>query len=262
MLMLMATMTIGLGSCHQRAEAQDPPVYTYRIINTFPHRTQAFTQGLVFADGFLYEGTGGKGTSHLSKIDLKTGKVLQQVSLPDHFWGEGITLFADRIYQLTWKGQLGYTFARGTLKPGPRFKYQGEGWGLTHNSTHLIMSDGSHRLYFRDPNSFAVVRTLNIHDRNRAVSRLNELEYVKDRIYANIWMTAQIAVIDPNSGQVTAWIDLAGLKARHRNADVLNGIAYDAAGDRLFVTGKWWSKLYEIALVASDRTLDENHSRR
>lgn len=247
--MLLYTMTLGLGSCRQEAEAQGTPVYSFRIVNVFPHRTEAFTQGLIYADGFLYEGTGGKGTSHLCKVDLPTGKVLKQISLPDHFWGEGITLFGERIYQLTWKGGLAYTFDRQTLAPGKRFKYKTEGWGLTHNGTHLIMSDGSNRLTFRDPNTFAIIRTIAVRDRGRPIPQLNELEYIQGSIYANIWMTSQIAIIDPASGRVTAWINLGDLKARHRNADVLNGIAYDAHGDRLFVTGKWWSRLYEIVLV-------------
>jgi len=247
--MLMYALTTSTGSCRKQAEAQETPVYTYRVVNTYPHRREAFTQGLIFHDGFLYEGTGQRGESNLSKLDLATGQVLQQVLLPDHLWGEGITLFGDLFYQLTWKGRLGYRFDRETLAPRGRFTYRSEGWGLTHDGTHLIMSDGTRRLTWRDPNTFAVVRSVKVSDGGRPVKWLNELEWVDDHIYANVWRTSLIAIIDPASGQVRAWLDLAALKAQHRDGGVLNGIAFDPATRRLFVTGKWWSKLYEIEIL-------------
>lgn len=251
-LMLLHALTVGTGSCQKKAEPEGTPVYSYRIVNRYPHRREAFTQGLVFHDGYLYEGTGGEGTSNLSKVDLATGAVLKQVSLPDHLFGEGITLFGNLIYQLTWKGHLGYRFDRETFEPRERFKYRTEGWGLTHDGTHLIMSDGTHRLTWRDPNTFAVQRSLKVQDQGHTVKRLNELEWVVDRLYANVWMTPLIAIIDPESGQVNAWLDLGGLKARHRDGGVLNGIAYDAEHRRLFVTGKLWSTLYEIEVLETE----------
>ncbi|MFC1765359.1 glutaminyl-peptide cyclotransferase [Planctomycetota bacterium] len=248
-MMLLYALTTGTGSCQKQTEAQGTALYTYETVHTYPHDREAFTQGLIFVDGTLYEGTGDYGKSTLRRVDLATGRVKKQVHLPNHLWGEGLTLMGDRIYQLTYKAGLGYIYDRDSLNPLGQFKYQGEGWGLTHNGQHLIRTDGSEFLIYHDPNGFAEVKRVRVHDGPRPVARLNELEMINGQIYANIWQTEQIAIIDPADGRVTAWINLEGLKAKHPYADVLNGIAYDQQQDRLFVTGKLWSALYEVKLV-------------
>jgi len=219
------------------------------VVKVHPHRSSAFTQGLVFADGFLYEGTGMYGRSTLCRTKLKTAKVLERRILPRQYWGEGITIFNDRIIQLTWKAHLGFVYQKDSLKFLHKLKYSTEGWGITHDTQHLIMSDGSSTLYFRDPDTFATVHTIQVTGEQGPVSNLNELEYIKGRVFANVWQTNRIAIIEPHTGRVTAWIDLHDLAAKHPRADVLNGIAYDAQADRLFVTGKFWPALYEIELI-------------
>ncbi len=228
------------------------PVYSYRVVNVYPHDPNAFTQGLAFFDGFLYEGTGLRGQSSLRKVELESGRVLQQVDLPDQYFGEGIALWEDRIFQLTWQARVGFMYDRERFSLLGEFAYATEGWGLTQDGTHLIMSDGTAYLYFLDPTTLAVVRQVEVRDGAQPVIRLNELEYVEGEIYANIWQTDRIARIDPADGQVVAWVDLAGLLPpadRGQPVDVLNGIAYDPAGRRLFVTGKLWPKLFEIELI-------------
>lgn len=227
------------------------PVWTYRVVKEYPHSTDAFSQGLVFHDGSLYEGTGIQGKSSLSKIELDTGKVLKQVRLNDQLFGEGIAILDDRIYQLTWKNRIGLIFDLKTLEYKDKFHYAGEGWGLTTDGTHLIASDGSSVLRFIDPKTFKVVKTLRVHDGRRPVDQLNELEYVNGQIFANVYQTNYIAVISAKTGQVSAWVDLSGLRPKSTwlNPDaVLNGIAYDAKEKRLFVTGKLWPKLFHIRL--------------
>jgi glutamine cyclotransferase len=225
------------------------PIYAYRVANVYPHRPEAFTQGLVFVDGFLYEGTGMHGRSTLCRIKLETGKVLDRRVLPRQYWGEGLTIFKNHIIQLTWKAHIGFVYQKGTLNFLHKLKYETEGWGITHDTQHLIMSDGSATLYFRDPNTFATVRTIQVTDEQGPVRDLNELEYVKGRIFANVWQTDRIAIIDPQTGRISVWIDLHDLAAKHPYADVLNGIAFDAQQDRLFITGKFWPALYEIELI-------------
>jgi glutaminyl-peptide cyclotransferase len=227
------------------------PVSSYRIVRIYPHDPQAFTQGLVYADGVLYEGTGLTGQSAIRKVRLENGAVLQQRRLEPHYFGEGIALWQSSIVQLTWQSQIGFVYDLRTFEPRRSFAYTGEGWGLTQDGRHLIMSDGSATLRFLDPETFKTVRSLTVRDGGVPVRSLNELEVVKGEIFANVWQTDRIARISPRTGQVTGWIDLSGLLDPHDRpgTDVLNGIAYDAAGDRLFVTGKKWPKLFEIAIV-------------
>jgi len=227
------------------------PVSGYRIVKIYPHDRQAFTQGLQYADGVLYEGTGLNGRSSIRKVKLENGSVLQQRTLDSRYFGEGITVWRQSIIQLTWQSEVAFVYDRDTFEPVKTFTYRGEGWGLTHDGTRLIMSDGSASLRFIDPLTFKETGRLAVHDGAAPVQKLNELEVVKDEIFANVWQTNRVARINPKTGAVTGWIDLSGLLDPRDMAgvDVLNGIAYDAAGDRLFVTGKLWPKLFEITLA-------------
>jgi len=229
------------------------PIYSYEIINTYPHDRAAFTQGLVFAEGgFLYEGTGLYGQSSLRQVELNTGTVAKIHRLPDTCFGEGITLWKDKLIQLTWQEHVGFVYAKDSFRLVKTFTYPTEGWGLTHDGKRLILSDGTSTLYFLDPESFQEIGRLEVRDQGVPVTWLNELEYINGEIYANVWQTDYVAVISPETGQVLRWVDLAGLLSagdRSQPVDVLNGIAYDAQGDRLFVTGKLWPKLFEIQLV-------------
>lgn len=228
------------------------PVYTYTIVNTYPHDRQAFTQGLVFDQGGLYEGTGLRGQSSLRRVDVTTGAILQRRPLAARFFGEGITVLGEQIMQLTWRSHVGFVYDRRNFILLRQFTYDTEGWGITHDGSRLIMSDGTSNLYFLDPKTFQEISRVEVRDHTGPVHRLNELEYIQGQVYANIWQTDRIARIDPGTGWVTAWIDLTGLlplEDRLQGADVLNGIAYDAERDRLFVTGKLWPKLFEIKIV-------------
>jgi glutaminyl-peptide cyclotransferase len=239
----------GLPGC---SNSDGIPVYSYNIVNTYPHDRDAFTQGLVLDDGFLYEGTGLLGHSSLRRVELETGAVLQIHELPDQFFGEGITIYGNRVIQLTWQSNVGFVYDKTSFELLQQFNYSTEGWGITHNGTHLIMSDGTPTLHFRDPQTFEETSQLSVFDNNGPVTKLNELEYVQGEIYANVWQTDRIARISPETGQVVGWIDFEGLltaEDRTEPVDVLNGIAYDAQADRLFVTGKLWPKLFEIELV-------------
>jgi len=226
--------------------------YTYEVINTFPHDQKAFTQGLVFENGVLYEGTGLPGRSTLRKVELETGRVLKMHKLSPEFFGEGITVYGDNIIQLTYEANVGFVYDKDTFELLRKFNYSTEGWGITHNGTHLIMSDGTPKLYFLDPETFEQVSRIIVYDHNIPVWGLNELEYVEGQIYANIWPTERIARIASETGQVLGWIDMKGLLTQQdysRTLDVLNGIAYDKENGRLFVTGKLWPKLFEINLI-------------
>ena len=227
------------------------PVYTYQIVRAYPHDTEAFTQGLEYLDGFLYEGTGWNGRSSIRKVKLETGDVVQRRAVGREHFGEGITIWKDDLFELTYTSQIAFVYDRRTFVPKKTFSYVGEGWGLTHDATSLIMSDGTSALRFLDPATFRERRRVTVTDGGVPVKSLNELEFVKGDIYANVWTTDFIARIDPATGRVTGWIDLRGLlPLREQVSDaVLNGIAYDAAGDRLFVTGKLWPRLFEIKLV-------------
>ena len=229
--------------------AKKTPVFNYVLVKAYPHDPQAFTQGLIFLNGFLYESTGLQGRSSLRQVELESGKVLKHYGLPAHFFGEGLTHWKDRLIQLTWKSGTGLVYERETFRLLKKFAYASEGWGLTQDGRHLIMSDGSARLYFLDPDTFREIRRLEVHDDGRPIQNLNELEFVNGEVLANVFMTDRIARISPKSGRVTGWIDCKGLLSpqdAHRPVDVLNGIAYDAGAGRLFVTGKLWPKLFEI----------------
>ena len=227
------------------------PLYTYRIVRTFPHDPNAFTQGLQFLDGVLYEGTGLNGRSSIRKVQLETGKVLQERAISPEYFGEGITVWKNDLLELTWQSHVAFVYEKATFEPKKRFSYPGEGWGLTHDGTNLIMSDGSDELRVLDPTTFAEKRRIKVTAAGSPLRNLNELEYVKGEIFANIWQTDYVARIAPESGRVVAYIDLRGLltPAERAKTDVLNGIAYDAARDRLFVTGKLWPKLFEINVI-------------
>jgi len=248
------------------------PVYGYEIVNTFRHDGDAFTQGLIFKDGFLYESTGQEGDSSLRKVDLQTGKVLQKHNLDDDVFAEGMTALGDKIYQISWQNNTCFVYNASDFKSIQEFRYSGEGWGLTNDGANLIMSDGTHLIKFIDPQSFTVKRTMPVFQATgKPLYLLNELEYVKGEIWANIWHSEQtatgtrqgqmlnlgkpnyIARINPESGNVVGWIDLAGISPQDSGEDdenTLNGIAYDAVGDRIFVTGKNWKRLFEIKLKA------------
>jgi glutaminyl-peptide cyclotransferase len=226
-----------------------PAKHGYQIVNIYPHDSGAFTQGLIFVDGKLYEGTGQEGRSSLREVDLQTGRVLKKVDVPEPFFAEGITLLNGKIYQLTWQHQIGFIYNAQTLEKTGQFQYTGEGWGITNDGHSLIMSDGSNRIRFIDPDSFRVTKTIAVTDGRTAINELNELEYVNGEIYANIWHDQRIVTIDPQNGRVTGWIDLSGLLqpgAVHDEEAVLNGIAFDQSGNRLFVTGKLGPQLFEI----------------
>ncbi len=236
----------------EAARGDEVPVYSYEVVNSWPHLKGHFTQGLVYHDGKLYESTGRYGSSQLCRVDLKTGEVKKKVDVDQQYFAEGMTIFGDRIFQLTWQAHKGFIYDLKDFKQLGEFVYEGEGWGLTNDSQSLIMSDGTNKLRFIDPQTFTVLRTIAVYDHSQPLLDLNELEYVKGEIYANIWHSDRIVCIDPGSGKIIAWIDLTGLRRPEDNDDsdnVLNGIAYDDKNDRLFVTGKRWSKLYEIRLV-------------
>ena len=227
--------------------------YSYRVIASYPHDPAVFTQGLLFADGKLYESTGGYGESSLRTLDLASGRVLRERRLPDDRFGEGLALTGERLHQLTWKAGIGLIHEARSLAPIGEFHYAGEGWGLAANAEGLVMSDGSAELRFLDPAALTEVRRLPVRDGTEPVTGLNELEYVEGDLYANVWPTDRIAIINPASGQVRGWLDLTGLLPlvfRNPRTDVLNGIAYDAAEKRLFVTGKHWPRLFQIEVTA------------
>jgi len=227
------------------------PVYGYTVVRTYPHDRTAFTQGLQFVDGFLYEGTGLNGRSTIRKVKLETGEVIQSRPVPAQYFGEGIVVWKDTLIELTWRSQIALVYDRESFAPRRTFAYAGEGWGLTHDGTSLIMSDGSDALRFLDPSTFAERRRIHVTAGGVPLRDLNELEYVNGQIFANVWQTDYIARIAPDSGRVVGWIDLTGIlpAAERAGTDVMNGIAYDAARRRWFVTGKLWPRLFEISLV-------------
>ena len=241
-----------LTSCRDRSQPDSAPVYTTRALKTYPHDPQAFTQGLVYEDGFLYESTGLHGRSSLRKVALTSGAVLQSKSIAEEYFAEGITILEDRIIQLTWQSGTAFVYDKKTFKLLDKFQYDGEGWGITHDGTRLIMSDGTDKLRFIDPHTFAEYHSIYVLDGDTSVTNLNELEYIDGSIYANVWETTKIAIISPDTGLVTSWIDLAGLydpKGWAADAKVPNGIARDKKNNRLFVTGKLWPNIYQIKLI-------------
>jgi len=226
------------------------PVLNIKILKTYPHDPHAFTQGLEYFDGFLYESTGETGQSSVRKVDLESGKVLQKVDLGREYFGEGLTIFRGKIYQLTWLSKIGFVYDMKTFRKLRDFHYYGEGWGLAHDGANLILSDGTNALRFLDPETLAVTRTLEVYAGKEAVTKLNELEYIGNDIYSNVWHENRIAWIDARTGQVRDWIDLSALAAQEQKEPegVLNGIAFDAARRRFFVTGKDWAHLFEIQI--------------
>jgi glutaminyl-peptide cyclotransferase len=236
----------------QREEMPTAPEYTFKIIHSYPHDPQAFTQGLCYHNGFFYEGTGLNGRSSLRKVRLETGEVVQRVDLSPEYFGEGIAILHNQIVQLTWQSHVGFVYDVSDFHLLRRFSYPGEGWGLASNGTDFFMSDGSDEIRVLDGRTLREKRRIKVRDEAAAVTELNELEFVEGQIFANIWQTDRIARISPATGKVLGWIDLAGLLGpmyRRKPDAVLNGIAYDAKGKRLFVTGKLWPKIFEIRLV-------------
>jgi glutamine cyclotransferase len=235
-----------------------PDIYTYKIINIYPHDKEAYTQGLEYRNGYLYEGTGRKGTSFIRKVELETGKTLQQKDLDTAYFGEGITIFNNKIYQLTWQSGIGIVYDLETFEKEKEFKYtkSREGWGLTNNGEHLIKSDGTERIWFLNPETLIEESYIEAYTNKQKVEKLNELEFINGKIYANIWQKNSILIVNPASGKVEGVADLISLKAKisqeqnlSDDDDVLNGIAFDKENNRMFVTGKHWSKLYEIELI-------------
>lgn len=245
---------LGLLASSATATANDdaaPARIAYSVVATYPHDRLAYTQGLVFTDGALYESTGLYGRSTVRRVNLKTGKPELIRPLAAHHFGEGLTVFGERLIQLTWRSGTALTYTRRDIRPSGQFRYGTEGWGLTHDGEHLIMSDGSATLYFLDPITFSEVRRVEVRDHRGPVRFLNELEFVGDQVFANVWQSSNVIRIDPASGQVTGVIDLSELVARMRtepSADVLNGIAYIPGSGRLLVTGKQWPRIYAITL--------------
>lgn len=249
---MMAALACAPATVAQRNRA---PVQGYKIVATFPHDTAAFTQGLVFADGELYESTGLEGESTLRRVDLTTGRTLQRLDVPAEYFAEGLALVGDELLQLTWQHHLGFVYDRKTFKQKRTFTYKTEGWGIAYDgASRLVMSDGSDTLFFLDPRTLAVTRTLRVQDAGRPIGNLNELEWIEGEIWANVWLTDRIARISPVTGEVNAWIDLASLwpvaQRPSPGEQVLNGIAYDKTTRRIFVTGKKWPRLYQISVGA------------
>jgi glutaminyl-peptide cyclotransferase len=252
MRFFILALAFAAAACGPATQASGVPEYTYQIVHTYPHDSTAYTQGLVFHDGLLYEGTGLEGRSSIRKVKLETGEVLQKRDIPPEYFGEGIILWKDRLIELTWKGEKGFIYDLATFAPRGQFEYPGEGWGLTDDGKRIIMSDGTAQLRFWDPETLKETGRITVTDEGQPVPQLNELELVKGEVYANVYQTDRIARINPGTGKVIGWIDLTGILRpadRTGETDVLNGIAYDASRDRLFVTGKLWPKLFEIKLT-------------
>lgn len=259
-LLVFAALNVGCqNGANPNIPANRPPANAnapagFQIVNVFPHDPEAYTQGLLFTDGMLLESTGREGQSSLRRVEVQTGKVIKKVEVPEPYFAEGLALLNGKLYQLTWQHGVGFIYDAATFNKLGEFKYSGEGWGLTTDGNSLVLTDGSHRIRFLDPETFAVRKTVSVLDNGRVIDSLNELEYVKGEILANVWHQERIARIDPSTGRVKGWINLTGLREASGATDeegVLNGIAYDAAGDRLFVTGKLWPKLFEIRLKQS-----------
>ena len=260
LILVLALASLSI-QCQPRANGDLPPKgpesptngpvprYGYQIVNIFPHDSNAFTQGLILMDGKLLESTGEEGRSSLRRVELETGKVLKKVDVPSPYFAEGIAMLNGKVYQLTWQHQIGFIYDAQTFEKQGQFNYEGEGWGLATDGQSLILSDGSSRIRFLNPTDFKVTKTINVVDGTEPVDQLNELEYVNGAIYANVWHDNRIAIIDPQNGHVNAWLDLNGLMPEGELQDqeaVLNGIAYDQANNKLYVTGKLWPRLFEI----------------
>ncbi len=252
MRVLILSAAMALCACSP-AQPAGVPVYGYEVVHAYPHDPGAFTEGLFYLNGFLYESTGLEYQSTIRKVRLETGEVVQKHDLPGQYFGEGIVNWKDRLIGLTYTSQVGFVYDLANFEPKSQFQYQGQGWALTQDGKRIIMSDGTADIRFWDPETLKETGRITVTDQGQPVKNVNELEWIKGEIYANVWQTSRIARIDPNNGKVIAWIDLTGLLSKADEAsgrvDVLNGIAYDAEHDRLFVTGKKWPKLFEIRLV-------------
>jgi glutamine cyclotransferase len=261
--LLILLLLVGIASCKKEVQIPPPPIanppqpttevplYTYEVVNTYPHDPNAFTQGLQVVGNYFIEGTGVEGKSDLRRVEIKTGKVLKSVKLADYYFGEGITVLKGKIYQLTYTSGIGFVYDLTTFAKVDSFRYQGDGWGLTNDGTNLIMSNGTDSINFIDPNTKQTIRTIQVKESGYKIENINELEYINGEIFANIWQTERIIRIDPQTGNITSAINLFGIlppQDRTSETDVLNGIAYDTKNDRLFVTGKNWSKVFEIKL--------------
>ncbi len=237
-------------------EKTKAPISAIKVINVFPHDPEAFTQGLVYHQGYLYESTGLHGKSTLRKVDLKTGKIIKIIKLAPEYFGEGITILGNNIYQLTWQNKTGFVYDLEKFKKIKTFSYEGEGWGITTDGQYLFMSNGLAVISCADPMTFAVIRKIIVHEGRKQIGNLNELEFIKGEIWANVFQTDMIVRISPITGDVLGWIDLSllySLIPKHKNIDVLNGIAYDRNRDRIFVTGKLWPNIFEIKVLIKDQ---------
>ena len=252
MRIVIAVAALAAYSCGPATEASGIPEYGYNVIHTYPHDPRAYTQGLFYLNGFLYESTGLNGQSSIRKERLETAEILERHDIPEQYFGEGIVNWKDRLLEITWRTQVGFLYDLASFSLKGQFAYPGEGWGLTQDGKRIIMSDGSSELRFWEPETLRETGRVRVTADGVPIDQLNELEWVKGEVYADIWQTSRIARIDPSSGKVVGWIDLSGILSPTNQAGeggVLNGIAYDAATDRLWVTGKLWPKLFEIKLV-------------
>ena len=251
-LLLIIVVVIAMAlfvTMNQPQTPNSPIFYTYEIVNIYSHDTAAFTEGLVYNNGSLFESTGGYGASYLRRVELETGHVMQEYKLTDNVFGEGLAQVNNQLMQLTWQDKTGFVYDKDTFDLLSNFSYTTEGWGLTYDGSNLIMSDGTSNLYFLNPSTYQAVEQINVKDGNKSVTYINELEYVNGDIYANVWLTEKIAIINPQNGQIKGWIDFTGIYSPQGSNDVLNGIAYDQQTDRLFITGKNWPNLYEIKVI-------------
>lgn len=261
MRILIIAVALGLCAC---SPAKDAGVaeYSYEVVHAYPHDPTAFTEGLFYLDGFLYEGTGLPFQSSIRKVRPETGEIVQKHDIPEQYFGEGIVNWKDRLIELTYKSEVGFVYDLATMRPQRQFSYKGEGWAMTQDGKQIYMSDGTPQIRIWDPETLKETGRITVTDDGKPVQYVNELEWIKGEIYANVWQTDRIARIDPASGRVVGWIDLTGLlnpaDQIAGQTDVLNGIAYDAKGDRLFVTGKKWPKLFEIRLVKKQPTAAGN----
>jgi glutamine cyclotransferase len=250
--LVVIAIGVAFGQPPQRNVARHPGEYTFEVVRQFPHDQTAFTQGLAYHDGYLYEGTGIKGRSSLRQVRIETGEIIRSVNLPPEFFGEGITVLQNEVVQLTWLSHIGLLYNLSDFHLLRRFSYPGEGWGITTNDRELFMSDGTSEIRVLDPNTLVERRRIRVHDGATPVVRLNELEFVEGEVFANVWHTDRIARISPQTGEIVGWIDLAGILSsvyRLGPEAVLNGIAYDPKKKRLFVTGKLWPTIFEIKII-------------
>ncbi len=256
-ILVAGAASIAIFNNSQTQKPNSPVLYISHVVKTYPHDTGAFTEGLVFDNGVLYESTGGYGAmfgfsssdvSSLRQVDLETGNVTKKILLLADYFGEGLTVVNDSLIQLTWQNGIGFVYNKETFALEGNFSYNTEGWGLTYNGSELIMSDGTSNIYFLDPVTFQKTGQVSVHDGNSSITNINELEYINGDVYANIWLTQKIAIINPQTGTVKGWIDLTGLYQSNNQDSVLNGIAYDSHTNRLFVTGKNWPNLYQITI--------------